>query len=399
MTVGFTTAQVTFLGNDSTKVFNFGFPIYALADMQVFLTDITTGVDTEQLSNFTVNPATPGIFPTVGTVTFPVTGSPIDTNTKITLRRKTPYAQEFLDLGRNTIINAGILEDAIDRVVGMVQQNQTLDLRSLKVGITEPELSVQEFVDNLLIPTVVGAIIDNLTTTEAAQALSANQGVVLKALIDALQVLIDALPIVIDNLTTNSAVNSLSANQGLILKGLIDNLPAVIDNLLSTSPTNPLSANQGLVLKGLIDALGAMPIKSNQAENEAGTNDTKFVSPLGIRQALRATGSAPVFAVRVWANLDGTAGDTSINASGNVSSFIEEATADYTVNFTTAIEDTNYALHIFSFNDSSNNDDFIVQIVDKTTTKIRFRTASQAGGANDAAFFNAHEHINVIITR
>lgn len=329
MTVNFTTAQISFLGNDSTTVFNFGFPIYDLADMQVFLTDINDpGVDTEQLSNFTVNPATPGIFPTIGTVTFPVSGSPIDSNTKITLRRKIPYAQGFLDLGRNQIINAGILEDALDRVVGMIQQNQTLDLRSLKVGLTEAELSVQEFVDTLIIATVDGAIIDNLVSSSITNALSANQGRVLKDLID-------ALPIVIDSLVSSSTTDSLSANQGLILKGLIDALPVVIDSLVSSSTTDSLSANQGLVLKGLIDALNPIPVKSNQSENETGTDDAKFVSPLGIRQAFFADNAAPVFALRARVSFNGT-GVVAIIGSANVSSVTDNGVGNYTINFTTA---------------------------------------------------------------
>ncbi len=477
MTVNFTTAQVTFLGNDSTKVFNFGFPLYDLADMQVFLTDITTGEDTQQLSNFTVNPATPGTFPTIGTVTFPVSGSPIDTNTKITLRRKTPYAQEFLDLGRNQIINAGILEDAIDRVVGMIQQNQTLALRSLKVGITEGELSVQEFVDTLLIPTVASAIIDNLTTANPAQALSANQGVVISDLLRIFSTIYDYAigqnvigsddKVYRSRVTPNvnndpvssptqwelfidptqngtSDDRTASANQLRLVQEQTNLSPrtwlpgityfsgqfviasdgqvyrsnlggantgndpvssptewsTLFSNVLTgTSILVGLSEAKGKDLKDQLDLLGAAPVKSNQAENETGTDDAKFVSPLGIRQAFRATGSAPVFAVRVWGNFDGSAGATARRADGNVSSFIEEATADYTLTFSTAIEDDKYGVTIFSYNPSSSNNNFIVQIVSKTTTSIRFRTASQGGAGNDSAFFEAHEQINVIITR
>lgn len=47
---------------------------------------------------------------------------------------------------------------------------------------------------------------------------------------------------VIDNLTSSSSAEALSANQGVVLKGLI---PAVTDNLTSSSKTNALSASQG----------------------------------------------------------------------------------------------------------------------------------------------------------
>jgi hypothetical protein len=54
------------------------------------------------------------------------------------------------------------------------------------------------------------------------------------------------------------------------------------------------------------------------------------------------TGSAPIYAARAWVNFDGT-GTVAIRASGNVSSITDNGTGDYTVNFTSAISDANYA--------------------------------------------------------
>ena len=56
-----------------------------------------------------------------------------------------------------------------------------------------------------------------------------------------------------------------------------------------------------------------------------------------------ASGSAPVYAARAWVNFNGT-GTVAIRASGNVSSIADNGTGDYTVNFTTAMPDANYAL-------------------------------------------------------
>jgi hypothetical protein len=57
-----------------------------------------------------------------------------------------------------------------------------------------------------------------------------------------------------------------------------------------------------------------------------------------------ATGSAPVYACRAWVNFDGTLNfPGTIRASGNVSSVTRNGTGDYTVNFTTAMPDANYA--------------------------------------------------------
>lgn len=54
------------------------------------------------------------------------------------------------------------------------------------------------------------------------------------------------------------------------------------------------------------------------------------------------SGSAPIYAARAWVNFNGT-GTVAIRASGNVSSITDNGTGDYTVNFTNALEDINYA--------------------------------------------------------
>jgi hypothetical protein len=59
-----------------------------------------------------------------------------------------------------------------------------------------------------------------------------------------------------------------------------------------------------------------------------------------------ASGSAPVYACRAWVNFNGTS-TVAINASGNVSSITDNGTGDYTVNFTTAMPDANYATSSF----------------------------------------------------
>ena len=60
---------------------------------------------------------------------------------------------------------------------------------------------------------------------------------------------------VLDYLTSSDKTKPLSANQGRVLKGLIDNINgATVENsLTSSSTTAALSANQGRVLKGLVD--------------------------------------------------------------------------------------------------------------------------------------------------
>jgi hypothetical protein len=55
-----------------------------------------------------------------------------------------------------------------------------------------------------------------------------------------------------------------------------------------------------------------------------------------------ASGSAPVFAPRAWVNFNGAVNPIVIRASGNVSSITDNGVGNYTVNFTTAMQDANY---------------------------------------------------------
>lgn len=64
-------------------------------------------------------------------------------------------------------------------------------------------------------------------------------------------------------------------------------------------------------------------------------------------------GSAPIYGCRAWVNFDGTRDTTGaastantnrfIRASGNVASVLRNSTGDYTITFTTAMPDANYA--------------------------------------------------------
>ena len=75
--------------------------------------------------------------------------------------------------------------------------------------------------------------------------------------------------------------------------------------------------------------------------DEAGKvlTDVSDIEPQ-VKTATNASGAAPVYACRAWVNFDGF--NASIRASGNVSSVTRNGTGDYTVNFATAMPDTNY---------------------------------------------------------
>jgi hypothetical protein len=68
------------------------------------------------------------------------------------------------------------------------------------------------------------------------------------------------------------------------------------------------------------------------------------ISSAGLFQFNSGYGSvATAYGCRAWVNFNGT-GTVAIRASGNVTSITDNNTGDYTVNFTTAMPDANYAI-------------------------------------------------------
>lgn len=115
-----------------------------------------------------------------------------------------------------------------------------------------------------------------------------------------------------------------------------------------------LTASTGVVVTNGDGVSGNPTVSANiasQVEAEAGTATDKLMTPERTKQAIdnqvpalfNATGSAPIYACRAWVVFNGR-GTVSILASGNVSSITDNGTGDYTVNFTTALPDTNYAV-------------------------------------------------------
>jgi hypothetical protein len=106
--------------------------------------------------------------------------------------------------------------------------------------------------------------------------------------------------------------------------------------------------------------------------------------PSLVAAELHASGSAPMYACRAWVNFNGE--DTaSIRASGNVSSITDNGTGDYTVNFTTAMPDANYAMS-GSGEDTDGAGDVLIGRANggtKTTTACRIKTVTSGASVDD----------------
>jgi uncharacterized protein (AIM24 family) len=83
--------------------------------------------------------------------------------------------------------------------------------------------------------------------------------------------------------------------------------------------------------------------------------------------------SAGQASVRAWVNFDGT-GTVAIRAAYNVTSITDNATGQYTVNFTTALPDANYSTQLTNgFLGSGEDWVFMAEFTGKSTTSLPFR--------------------------
>jgi len=101
-------------------------------------------------------------------------------------------------------------------------------------------------------------------------------------------------------------------------------------------------------------------------------------------QFATVTGTAPIYPCRAWVNFNGT-GTVAIRASGNVSSITDNGTGDYTVNFTTAMPDANYAWIMtcdFQRN-TARNINMGWDSSNQATTSIRVNTYGLSSGVAD----------------
>jgi len=130
MTVSSSTNKVSFNGDDSTTVFAYSFKIFDEDDLVVIIRD-ADGVETAKTitTDYTVSGVGDAGGGNVTMITAPETGE------SLTILREQPLTQE-LDLVPNDPFPAQSLEDALDKLVFMVQsQSEELD-RSIKLSKT-----------------------------------------------------------------------------------------------------------------------------------------------------------------------------------------------------------------------------------------------------------------------
>jgi hypothetical protein len=138
------------------------------------------------------------------------------------------------------------------------------------------------------------------------------------------------------------------------------------------------------------------------------------MSTLRVNAIIDATGGntatintyTPPAPVRAWVNFNGT-GTVAIRASFNVTSITDNGTGDYTVNFSTAMPDSNYVINTSAIGGAQAGG---VQLVisgcnpgsqngtTKTTSALQIKTGFVSSSLAQAVAYD-HPEINVSIFR
>lgn len=118
------------------------------------------------------------------------------------------------------------------------------------------------------------------------------------------------------------------------------------------------------------------------AISQAGVNDTDIITAKKLRNALNASGDAPISACRAWVVFNATSTGVTILNSLNVSSVLRTATGKYIINFATPMPTANYALMGFCPRPalSSTNSAALDASVPPTTTSVSVMVNHSSGG-------------------
>jgi len=170
------------------------------------------------------------------------------------------------------------------------------------------------------------------------------------------------------NITTALTLTSASGTSGQVLTSAGSGLAPTWGSVSSTAITNGTSN---------------VTIASSNGAIAASTNGTSAlnITTGQILQFNSGYGSvATAYGCRAWISFDGT-GTPAIRGSGNISSITDNGTGDYTLNFSTALPDANYAVNLTSRITSTGIAPVVVNLLTTTTpTASLFRICTDRNG-------------------
>lgn len=134
MSLSSTTNKVIFNGNGATIVWPFSFPVLEAGHLSVILTDASGLETTVPPGQYSVT----GICdPAGGSVTYPLTGSPVASGTKLTLLRTVPYTQTTV-LSNQGGYYPEVVERRFDQIYMALQQLQERVSRASLYSLSNP---------------------------------------------------------------------------------------------------------------------------------------------------------------------------------------------------------------------------------------------------------------------
>ena len=140
----------------------------------------------------------------------------------------------------------------------------------------------------------------------------------------------------------SSVLNAIPAVAGAVTSSYI--LDGAVGTAEIASGVTLTAPNISTITNGI--ATLTLPVTTDtlvgKATTDVLTNKTLTTPTIDSAQVPTVSGTAPLYMCRAWVNFNGT-GVVAIRASGNVSSITDNGVGDYTVNFTTAMSDANYA--------------------------------------------------------
>jgi hypothetical protein len=135
------------------------------------------------------------------------------------------------------------------------------------------------------------------------------------------------------------------------------------------------------------DTTGNLVFQSGSSANTALTLDSSqnatFTGNVSVKNSSGVYTDVARGVAKAWVNFNGT-GTVAIRSSYNVSSITDNGTGDYTINFTTAMPDTNFATLVTTGTNSDNPTIMNIQGVtgSSTTSSIRIQTAKWQDGSS-----------------
>ncbi len=293
MTIPSTTRKAgPFTGNGSTTSFPFSFKVFTTEDIKVTVND-ANGAETvlvlDSGYSVTLNPdqeATPG-----GTVTYPISGSPLASGLKLTITGNISYEQGT-DIPTGGDFNPTILENALDSLSMQIQQLDEAVSRAAVVPVTSPtdaaelNANIDLLANNITKLTTLYDNIADITTVasdlnEPVSEIYTVAGSI--ANVDAVGGSIANVNAVAGNATNINAVAGNATNINAVA-GNNTNITAVAGNATNINAVNANATNINAVASDLLEPVSEIDTVATSITNvnTVGTNIANVNTVAGI---------------------------------------------------------------------------------------------------------------------